>query len=70
MLFVTHSKHVKIDIHFVRDYVANGVLDVQFVITKDQLADIITKLSSLRFSTMKNKLLLFRTRFAYGGRGC
>ena len=53
----SRSKHVKIDIHFVRDYVANGVLDVRFVSTKDHLADILTKpLSSLRFSMLKNKL--------------
>ena len=51
------SKHVEIDIHFVRDYVANEVLDVRFLSTKDQLADILTKsLSSLRFSILKNKL--------------
>ena len=31
----SRSKHVEIDIHFVRDYVANGVLDVRFVRTKD-----------------------------------
>ena len=50
------SKHVEIDIHFVWD-VANGVLDVRFVSTKDQLVDILTKpLSSLRFSMLKNKL--------------
>ena len=53
----SRSKHVEIDIHFVRDYVANGVLDVRFICTKDQLADILTKpLSSLRFSMQKNKL--------------
>ena len=53
----SHSKHVEIDIHFMRDYVANGVLDVLFVSTKDQLADILTKpLSSLRFFMLKNKL--------------
>jgi len=51
------SKHVEIDIHFVRDYVANGVLNVRFVSTKNQLADVFTKpLSSLRFSMLKNKL--------------
>jgi len=38
------SKHVEIDIHFVRVYVANGVLDVQFVSTKDQLADTLLSL--------------------------
>ena len=53
----SRSKHVEIDIHFVRDYVANGVLDVWFVSTKDQLVDILTKLlSSFRFSILKNKL--------------
>jgi len=53
----SYSKHVEIDIHFVRDYVANRVLNVWFVSTKDQLADILTKpLSSLRFSMLKNKL--------------
>ena len=64
----SRSKHIEIDIHFVRDYVVNRVLDVQFVSTKDQLADIFTKsLSLLRFSMLKNKLLVFRTRFACRG---
>ena len=31
----SRSKHVEIDIHFVRDYVANEVMDVRFVSTKD-----------------------------------
>ena len=53
----SRSKHVEIDIHFVRDYVANGVLDARFMSTKDQLENILTKpLSSLRFSMQKNKL--------------
>ena len=53
----SHSKHVETDIHFMRDYVTNGVLNVRFVSTKDQQADILTKsLSSLRFSMLKNKL--------------
>ena len=32
----SRSKHVEIDIHFVRDYIANGVLNVRFVSTKHQ----------------------------------
>ena len=53
----SRSKHVEINIHFMRDYVANGVLDVRFVSTKDQLAYILTKpLSSLKFSMLKNKI--------------
>ena len=39
----SYSKHVKIDIHFMQDYVTNRVLDVRFVSTKDQLEDILTK---------------------------
>jgi len=53
----SRSKHVEIDIHFVRDYVAIRVLDVRFVSTKHQLTDILAKpLSILRFSILKNKL--------------
>ena len=63
------SKYVEIDIHFVRDYVANGVLDVRFVSIKDQLADILTKLlSSLMFSMLKNKLSVLSNPLRF--RGC
>ena len=62
------SKHVEIDIHFVWD-IANRVLDVRFVSTKDQLADILSKpLSSLRFSILKNKLSVLSNPFRL--RGC
>ena len=65
----SHSKHVEIDVHFVRDYVANGVLDVRFVNTEDQLADIRTKaLSLLRFSMLKNMLsVLLNPLYLPGG---
>jgi len=53
----SRSKKVEIDIHYVRDYITSEVLDVRFVSTKDQLADILNKpLSSLRFFMLKNKL--------------
>ena len=70
---IRHSrfKHIEIDIHFVRDYVANGVLDVRFVSTKDQLADILTKsLSSLRFPMLKNKLLVLSNPLHLPGGVC
>ena len=66
----SRSNHVEIDIHFVWDYVANGVLDVRFVSTKDQLADILNKpLSSLRFSMLKNKLSILSNPLRLRG-GC
>ncbi|XP_019158335.1 PREDICTED: uncharacterized protein LOC109155061 [Ipomoea nil] len=42
-VFHARTKHVKIDYHFVRDKVASGDFIVNFVSTKDQLADIFTK---------------------------
>ncbi|XP_019156970.1 PREDICTED: uncharacterized protein LOC109153570 [Ipomoea nil] len=39
-VFHARTKHVEIDYHFVRDKVASGDFIVNFVATKDQLADI------------------------------
>jgi len=56
---VMHSrmKHIAIDLHFVRDLVKKGVLDVFHVNKHDQLADFLTKpLSRTKFQTMVNKI--------------
>ncbi|XP_019189998.1 PREDICTED: uncharacterized protein LOC109184452 [Ipomoea nil] len=51
------TKHVDIDYHFVRDKVASGDMVVNFVSTKDQLADIFTKpLPGPRFTALRDKL--------------
>ncbi|XP_019167856.1 PREDICTED: uncharacterized protein LOC109163560 [Ipomoea nil] len=42
-VFHARTKHVEIDFHFVRDKVASGEFIVNFVSTKDQLANIFTK---------------------------
>lgn len=36
-------KHVELDLHFVRDKVKNGVLQVNYVPGKEQVADVLTK---------------------------
>jgi len=36
-------KHIEIKHHFIRDHVQKGTLDLQFVSTDEQLADIFTK---------------------------
>ena len=37
------TKHIEIDVHFVRERVANKQLEVQFVSSQEQFADILTK---------------------------
>ena len=57
-VFHVRTKHIEIDFHFVREKVALGALDVRFISTGDQLADVFTKpatqLTLRRFSSILN----------------
>ncbi|XP_043710334.1 uncharacterized mitochondrial protein AtMg00810-like [Telopea speciosissima] len=56
-VFHACTKHIEIDFHFVRDKVAKKELQVRFISTKDQIANIMTKgLGTTRFSFLQNKL--------------
>jgi len=56
-VFHARTKHVEIDYHFVRERVASGDLKVNFLSTKDQVADIFTKpLAGSRFAELRVKL--------------
>ena len=53
----SRMKHIAIDLHFVRDLVKKGVLNVSHVSTHDQLADFLTKaLPRTKFQKMVNKI--------------
>ena len=56
---VNHSrmKHIQIDLHFVRDLVKKGSIQISHVYTQDQLADLLTKsLSKQHTELLRNKI--------------
>ena len=53
----SRSKHIEIRHHFIRDYVNNGDINVEFVPTKNQFADIFTKsIKKVKFEFIRNEL--------------
>jgi hypothetical protein len=42
-VFHARTKHIEVDLHFVRGKVALGALDVRFIASGDQLTDVFTK---------------------------
>ena len=58
-MFHSHTKHIEVDYHYVREKVLRRDLCVCFVSGKDNLANIFTKpLSSPSFLLQRRKLLL------------
>ncbi|KAJ1686058.1 hypothetical protein LUZ63_017448 [Rhynchospora breviuscula] len=69
-IFHARTKHIEIDYHFVRERIARKQLRVQFLCSKDQIADILTKpLASQRFSNLRHKLSVLPSASACGGGG-
>ena len=59
----TRTKHIEIRHHFINDHVARGDIDLSYVSTKDQLADIFTNpLDEARFCYLRNELNIVDSR--------
>jgi hypothetical protein len=56
-LFHARTRHLEVDYHYVREKVIRRELEVDYICTQDQLADIFTKgLSPARFRSLVSKL--------------
>jgi hypothetical protein len=58
-VFHAHTKHIEIDVHFVREKVLNRDIQIHHLSILDQVADIFTKgRTTARFCFLKNKLMV------------
>ena len=68
-VFHARTKHIEIDFHFVRDMVAAKQLNVHFISSTDQLADVLTKpISSSQFALLRAKLNILSVPLGLRGR--
>jgi hypothetical protein len=56
-IFHARKKHIGVDYHFIRDRVAKKEIQIHFIPSKDQLADVLTKLLPYSaFASLRSKL--------------
>jgi hypothetical protein len=69
-VFHDQSKHIKIRYHFIRDYVQRGAVELHYISTEEQVADILTKALSMgKFVFFRDKLGVVSNTFL-GMREC
>ena len=56
-MFHYKSRHIKIKLHYIRDMVERGAVKLQYVVTDEQVADVLTKLlARVKFEYFREKL--------------
>jgi hypothetical protein len=59
----SHTKHIAIQYHFLRDHQQKGDIEIAYVNTKEQLADIFTKpLDEQTFTKLRHELNILDSR--------
>jgi hypothetical protein len=62
------TKHIEVDIHFVREKVLNQNIQLKHIFTLEQIADIFTKgHTAARFSFLNDKLMALPPISLWGG---
>jgi hypothetical protein len=70
LVFHDRSKHIETRYHFIRDYVQRGAMELQYISTEEQVADILTKALSMgKFLFFRDKLGVVSNTFL-GMREC
>lgn len=63
-VFHDRSKHIEIKYHFIRDYVQRGAVELQYISTNEQVANIFTKaLMKGKFEFFRDKLGVVKNNF-------
>ena len=69
-VFHARTKHVKVDYRFVREKVLRCDLQVKYITTSDQLADVFTKsVSTSHFLSLRSKIMASINPYGFEG-GC
>ena len=57
LVFHDKLKHIEIKYHYIRDMVQRGAVKLQYVVTDEQIADVLTKpLAKVNFEYFREKL--------------
>ena len=69
-VFHSRSKHIELDLHFIRDKILRQELHIYYVSSSDQLADILTKHVPIpQFCSLCSKLIVTNPPLSLKGRG-
>ena len=65
LVFHARTKHIEIDVHFVREKVLAKEVEVRFVPSEEQVVDVFTKALSIpRFEYFRDKLVLDKSKLS------